>query len=346
MRHDSTVRSTPTNPDALSSNVNQIRAMAGGFWSNAGVEDGASQSGKETNDLFLSAEGQDFANCGVVSGFDSRLDGRVLVAWDMDGDGWTDLAAINANAPRVQLFRNTLGDAGPNKVLAVQLKGAGTNRDAVGAKLTVTVGERTLVRQNAAGEGFAAQLGHTLRFGLGAAHQADSVSVRWPSGATTQHGPFPAGHLVVLSEDGGSSAPAPLRATSISAVRPAAPVPGSLQVDAPRAVYTTFATWCTACVDELPELRALAEALGPDVPLIGVAIDAEDSEEALAAWVDKHQPPWRLQVPSAKERERLRTWFADGVGYEAVPSTLIAVDGRVGDLFGGAPTLSEVRQAR
>lgn len=344
MRHDTSVKATPPQAEALSSNVSRIREMAGGFWSSAGVEDGASQSGKETNDLFLSAEGKDFANCGLVSGFDSRLDGRVLVPWDMDGDGWTDLAAINANAPRVQLFRNTLGDGAPNGVLAIQLRGNAPNRDAVGAKVTVRAGDRSIVRHHAAGEGFAAQHGSTVRVGLGAATQA-AVEVRWPSGTTTTHGPLTPGVLVTLSEDGATSEPTPLVRSALPPAPSSPPLPPALRTGAPRAVYTTFATWCSACVDELPELRALKEALGPDVPLIGVAIDAGDGDEALNAWVTEHQPPWTPLIPSPAERQALRTWFADAVGYEAVPSTVVGVDGRVGAVFAGAATVSEVRQA-
>jgi hypothetical protein len=93
--------------------------------------------------------------------------------------GWTE--------PEVHYYRNDVGQDG-NWVQFV-LEGdpaAGTNRSAVGAKVTVTAGGRTQVQQLAGGYGhYGLQNDLVLHFGLGAACDIDSVEVRWPDATGT-----------------------------------------------------------------------------------------------------------------------------------------------------------------
>ena len=48
-------------------------------------------------------EGDHFDDCAWGQGFDSRMDGRSLVAADMDGDGDLDLVLWNRVQPKLQL---------------------------------------------------------------------------------------------------------------------------------------------------------------------------------------------------------------------------------------------------
>jgi hypothetical protein len=75
-----------------------------------------------------------------------------------------------------------LNSGGTNGWLTVRLRGVTSNRDGIGARVEVTAGGQTQVREVSGGEGF---MSHSLdlsaHVGLGTAQTAD-VTVRWPSG--------------------------------------------------------------------------------------------------------------------------------------------------------------------
>ena len=73
--------------------------------------------------------------------------------------------------------------AGENNVLRVHTVGTASNRDGIGARVEVTVGDgpsRWLLVKT--GSSYASQSELALTFGLGAAAVADMVRVVWPSG--------------------------------------------------------------------------------------------------------------------------------------------------------------------
>ena len=211
MRHDPLFDTPPPPPtDPPVDRWRQVMERAGRFRSVSGLEDGASQSGNEPNDLFVSVGGgARFARLSGLSGFDHRGDGRSLASIDLDRDGRVDLVAVNANAPLLQLFRNEIGGEGGHGFLAIDLVGgsrsdqpdpAWSPRQPIGAIVTVEVGERRLVRELRAGEGLAAQSSDTLLVGLGSATEADRVHVRWPSGRESSVGVTAAGARLRIEE--------------------------------------------------------------------------------------------------------------------------------------------------
>ncbi|MGH7151285.1 MAG: ASPIC/UnbV domain-containing protein, partial [Planctomycetota bacterium] len=64
----------------------------------------------------------------------------------------------------------------------LRLVGIRCDRDAVGARVLLTAGGRTQVREVAAGVGFCGGVEALARFGLGSASRVDRVEIRWPSG--------------------------------------------------------------------------------------------------------------------------------------------------------------------
>jgi hypothetical protein len=108
-------------------------------------------------------------------------------AWsDIDLDGDLDLliGARDQGGGRANLlFRNELGSK--HHWLAIRLTGDGAaiNRDAIGARATLTIGDSTLIRERRASRGtYNSMDTRTMYFGLGELGCDYDVSIRWPDG--------------------------------------------------------------------------------------------------------------------------------------------------------------------
>lgn len=105
--------------------------------------------------------------------------GRGGAACDFDGDGRVDLAiAVHGGAPL--LLRNT--SATEHHWLGVRLRQGDGNSRALGATVTVRVGDRRQSAMVGADGAYLSQHPTDLHFGLGAATRVDELIVRWPDG--------------------------------------------------------------------------------------------------------------------------------------------------------------------
>ena len=104
--------------------------------------------------------------------------GRGTAVADYDNDGDLDLLICSVASP-ARLLRNDV--ATPNHWLMVELAGQ-VQRDAIGARVTVSDGARHQVRERQSGGSYLSSHDPRLHFGLGAVASVD-VSVRWPDGS-------------------------------------------------------------------------------------------------------------------------------------------------------------------
>ena len=118
---------------------------------------------------------------------------------DIDNDGDLDVLLTTNGGPAV-LFRN---DGGKNRSLRVQLKGTRSNRDGLGAVVTVTTGKDKQWQMLRSGSSYLSQSELVLTFGLGTQPQADAVEVRWPSGQVDRLKNVAAGQTVTVEEGRG-----------------------------------------------------------------------------------------------------------------------------------------------
>jgi hypothetical protein len=130
-------------------------------------------------DLFYRNDGGVFTEIGADIGLRdsaSSLEG----SWgDFDGDGDLDFYAVNWASGGPRLWRNDGGNS--QHWLNIRLVGQISNRDGVGARITLTTGSRSQTRElNSSGD--ASENPLSIWFGLGASTAADSIVVRWPSG--------------------------------------------------------------------------------------------------------------------------------------------------------------------
>lgn len=120
-----------------------------------------------------------FTNLTAGSGL--YLDGHSLLPFDFDLDGDTDLMVIDIEGTP-QLFENKTPALANRHWLVVRPRGTQSNRDGVGARVEVTIGELTQTRVIMAGYSFFNGPPMEAHFGLGAAAVADRVTVTFPSG--------------------------------------------------------------------------------------------------------------------------------------------------------------------
>jgi hypothetical protein len=127
--------------------------------------------------------------------------GRGLAVGDLDNDGDSDLLLLNAGEPPV-LLRNDGGNR--NNWLGLRLVGSKSNRDGVGARVTLKVGAARRVKQALGGASYLSASDTRLLWGLGGASKVDEVEVRWPSGALTKLKDLaPNRYLVIREEEAG-----------------------------------------------------------------------------------------------------------------------------------------------
>jgi hypothetical protein len=128
-----------------------------------------------------------FTDVAMATGADDIRDARGTATADFDNDGDLDVVINNnpgdsgrAELSRATLLRNNVGER--RNWLAIELRGTESNRDAVGASVTVEAGGQKFTRLVSAGSGFASQQSGRLYFGLGDKTQVDVVTVHWPKG--------------------------------------------------------------------------------------------------------------------------------------------------------------------
>jgi hypothetical protein len=115
--------------------------------------------------------------------------GSGVGAADLNGDGFVDLYVTNRTyyamgqqvspeAGESQLLMNQGND---HRWLRVQLVGTRSNRDAMGARVSVVAGGFTQTQEKQSAHGYNSTNDPVLNFGLGA-HDVDEVRILWPSG--------------------------------------------------------------------------------------------------------------------------------------------------------------------
>ena len=149
--------------------------------------------------LLLENVGGKFSDVGKKSGeiWQRALVGRALAAGDYDNDGDSDLLFVNNGQPAV-LLRNDGGNR--NAWLGLKLVGQKSNRDGVGAVLTLTTNRRKIFRERSGGGSYLAAHDPRIVFGLGEGEEVISLEIGWPSGVVQTLQPLQLRQYHVIQE--------------------------------------------------------------------------------------------------------------------------------------------------
>ncbi len=130
-------------------------------------------------------------------GFEPVKVSRGLAAADLESDGDLDLLFTNSG-DRPDLLWNETPSGNSLRLLLI---GRLANRDAVGAKLFLDLGEdeRTTI-ELLAGSSYASQNERVVHIGLGQRTKIQTLRIDWPGSGEEVLGPLPAGELVVVVE--------------------------------------------------------------------------------------------------------------------------------------------------
>ena len=140
----------------------------------------------------------EWVQCTMLAGpfFRQVAVGRGVAAADYDNDGDLDLCVVHQNSPTA-LLENV---SKRGHWLKLRLIGRSSNRTAIGARVRVTQGKRTLYQELAGGTSYCASPEPVLIFGLGDSDLPCSTEIQWPSGITENIPPLHVDQELLLIE--------------------------------------------------------------------------------------------------------------------------------------------------
>lgn len=133
----------------------------------------------------------------VGTDFSIPIVGRGAAYGDIDNDGDWDLLVTTSNGP-AHLYRNDGGNH--NSWIKLKLRGTKSNRDGIGAKITIHAASGKQTRSIKSGCSYCSQSELSAIFGIAGGTLIESIEVTWPSGAVDRLTGVAPNQLIVIEE--------------------------------------------------------------------------------------------------------------------------------------------------
>jgi len=148
--------------------------------------------------VFLNQKNGRFKDAGPSWGpaFALAESSRGLAAGSLSNNGSLDLVISNLDA-QPWILKNPGSSA---NWLLLKLRGTISNRDAIGARVTLRCGKLIQTREVKSGGSYQSQNDFRLHFGLAAAAAADEIKIRWPSGRRQTLSHVDANRILTIEE--------------------------------------------------------------------------------------------------------------------------------------------------
>ena len=244
-------------------------------------------SGYERNVFYANNRDGTCSDVSGAVGLDFLEDGRSFALSDFDHDGRLELFLKNRNRPQLRVLKNVIHDLGSSVVF--RLAGSKSNRDGIGAVVTVETDDGRQSKTLQAGSGFLSQHTKEMLFGLGSGKSVPRASIRWPSGLNQELHDLPANHRIWVEEGSAKIRTEPFRKLENATGESPAPSPSGREFAGAEQLPTNVATWLLAPVSApdftLPDsgghLHSFATLRG---------------KPALLAFGTKKSPDWMEQL--------------------------------------------------
>lgn len=295
----------------------------------ANLERGWSWSGFERSALFVNDGSMHFQDLGSVLGADQVADGRGLAVGDIDNDGDPDLVGTNSRThPHVFVLRNDFETERGH--LFVELFPT-EHRSAAGSKLLLTAGGVTQRRDVGLGYGFLSQHDTTRHFGLGDAKTIERLEITWPDGARQTLEDVAPNQKIVVRQGAADYERRPHTKRNANATRRLPDVEWDMYSDrltllekpwpdlswlhfedadgtevdvlspleegkragGPAVLVNLWATWCSNCKREMPELIRIHEERLGGLRVVGLAMDGDDEAHLVGPTIED----WGINFP-------------------------------------------------
>jgi hypothetical protein len=154
----------------------------GHVYDNAADFEGPGITFRQSINLLSSDQGKKFVDVVTALGEDVKrtMVGRGSATVDFDNDGRVDLLAVDIEGPAMLLHNRT---ETTNHWLKLDLRGAGPNVFAYGARVTGRAGDRVWQSEVSPASGYLSSSDPRIHWGLGDLTTLDSITIHWPSGA-------------------------------------------------------------------------------------------------------------------------------------------------------------------